>query len=72
VVRHHDRPGVLACVFDRLRAAGKNVQETENIVFEGAEAAVARINIDGPLSAEELSSLSQSNADILEATLIAL
>ena len=23
-----------------------NVQETENIVFEGAEAAVARINLD--------------------------
>jgi len=72
VVRHRDRPGVLACVFERLRAAGKNVQETENIVFEGAEAAVARINIDSPLSAEELTSLSASNADILEATLIAL
>ena len=30
-----------------LRAANLNVQETENIVFEGAEAAVARINLDG-------------------------
>ena len=27
--------------------ANLNVQETENIVFEGAEAAVARINLDG-------------------------
>ena len=47
VVRHRDRPGVLAHVFDQLRQANLNVQETENIVFEGAEAAVARINLDG-------------------------
>ena len=47
VVRHRDRPGVLAHVFDHLRQANLNVQETENIVFEGAEAAVARINLDG-------------------------
>jgi D-3-phosphoglycerate dehydrogenase len=47
VVRHRDRPGVLAHVFDQLHEANLNVQETENIVFEGAEAAVARINLDG-------------------------
>ena len=47
VVRHRDRPGVLAHVFNHLRQANLNVQETENIVFEGAEAAVARINLDG-------------------------
>ena len=47
VVRHRDRPGVLAHVFDHLREANLNVQETENIVFDGAEAAVARINLDG-------------------------
>jgi D-3-phosphoglycerate dehydrogenase len=47
VVRHRDRPGVLAHVFDELREANLNVQETENIVFEGAEAAVARVNLDG-------------------------
>ncbi len=47
VVRHRDRPGVLAHVFDHLREANLNVQETENIVFAGAEAAVARINLDG-------------------------
>ena len=46
VVRHRDRPGVLAHVFDQLRRAELNVQETENIVFEGAEAAVVRINLD--------------------------
>src|SRR5215213_2159357 len=51
VVRHRDRPGVLAHVFNHLREANLNVQETENIVFAGAEAAVARINLDGLPSA---------------------
>ena len=47
VVRHRNRPGVLAHVFDNLRGEGINVLETENIIFEDAQAAVARINIDG-------------------------
>src|SRR5436853_761804 len=46
VVRHRDRPGVLAQVLDAIKAEQINVQEMENIVFEGAEAAVARINLD--------------------------
>lgn len=70
VVRHKDRPGVLAHVFDLLRSAGKNVQETENIVFDGAEAAVARINVDGPLSGEVLKAMCAGNADIIEVTLL--
>ena len=51
VVRHRDKPGVLAHVFEHLRVAHLNVQETENIIFDGAHAAVARINLDGAPSA---------------------
>ena len=65
VVRHRDRPGVLAHVFDHLRAGDLNVQETENIVFEGAEAAIARINLDGEPSMELLQTIARGNADIL-------
>ena len=36
VVRHRDRPGVLASVLDRIRAESINVQEMENIIFEGS------------------------------------
>ena len=46
VVRHYDRVGVLAGIFDLLRRAGINVQRTSNVVFEGAEAAVARVELD--------------------------
>jgi D-3-phosphoglycerate dehydrogenase len=46
IIRHRDQPGVLACVFAKLAGAGINAHETENIVFESAEAAIARINVD--------------------------
>jgi D-3-phosphoglycerate dehydrogenase len=71
VVRHRDRPGVLAHVFEALKVAGINVQETENIVFQGAEAAVARINIDSPLPAATLHAIQTGCPDIIEVTVLA-
>lgn len=72
VVRHHDRPGVLAAVLDAIKAEQINVQEMENIVFEGAEAAVARINLDKAPAREVLARLRAANADIIELDLLEL
>ena len=72
VVRHRDRPGVLAHVFDHLREANLNVQETENIVFDGAEAAVARINLDGPPAAALCDKIKSGNADVLDLQVVTL
>ncbi|HXE73115.1 MAG TPA: 3-phosphoglycerate dehydrogenase family protein [Candidatus Nitrosotenuis sp.] len=49
VVRHEDRVGVLAGVFQALRQAGLNVQEMENQVFDGCKAACARVLLDSPV-----------------------
>ncbi|HWS85697.1 MAG TPA: 3-phosphoglycerate dehydrogenase family protein [Pyrinomonadaceae bacterium] len=70
VVRHRDRPGVLASVLDRIRAESINVQEMENVIFEGSEAAVARINLEGALDAGALQRLKADNEDIIELSLI--
>jgi D-3-phosphoglycerate dehydrogenase / 2-oxoglutarate reductase len=72
VVRHRDRPGVLAHVFDHLRHGNLNVQETENIIFEGAQAAVARINLDGAPSDALLKTMQDGNADILDLHLVTI
>jgi D-3-phosphoglycerate dehydrogenase len=72
VVRHRDRPGVLAHVFNHLRQDNLNVQETENIVFEGAEAAVARINLDGEPSASLRTRIKTENSDILDLQVVGL
>jgi D-3-phosphoglycerate dehydrogenase len=65
VVRHRDRPGVLAGVLDAIRTAGINVQEMENVVFAGAQAAVARINLEAAPSEETLTKL-RGGEDIIE------
>jgi D-3-phosphoglycerate dehydrogenase / 2-oxoglutarate reductase len=72
VVRHRDRPGVLAHVFSHLRQANLNVQETENIVFEGAEAAVARINLDGAPTGDLCQTIKAGNGDVLDLQLVRL
>jgi D-3-phosphoglycerate dehydrogenase len=71
VVRHRDRPGVLAHVFDQFREAAINVQETENVIFEGAQAAVARIHLDRQPDAGVLGRIS-GHGDVLRVQLIAL
>jgi len=70
IVRHLDRPGVLASVLDAIGGERINVQEMENIVFEGAEAAVARINLEAEPSADLLAKIRASNPNILETSLI--
>jgi D-3-phosphoglycerate dehydrogenase len=70
VVRHLDRPGVLATVLDAIKSEQINVQEMENIVFEGAEAAVARINLDKAPSQAILDGLRAGSADVIELSVL--
>lgn len=68
-VRHRDRVGVLAHVFGALREAGINVQQTENVVFDGAEAASARIQLDSEPTRSLLAKIAEGCRDILSITL---
>ena len=72
VVRHRNRPGVLAHVFEHLRAQGINVLETENVIFEDAQAAIARINMDRPVSDAQLAAIAAGNANIRSLQLVGL
>ena len=45
-VRHRNRPGVLAHVFEVLADGAINVEEVENIIYHGAQATLARIHLD--------------------------
>lgn len=47
VVRHRNRPGVLAHTLNQVSKAGINVAEMENLICSGAEAACAQIKLDG-------------------------
>ncbi len=71
VIRHKDRPGVLAHVLDCVRDAGINVQETENVIFARAEAAVARVNLDQP-PPSELQAKIRAHKDILDLHIVSM
>ena len=72
VVRYRDQPGVLAGIFDVFGRGGVNVWETENIVFNGTEACVARMNLDQPPSEEALSKAMAANPAILDIQIVPL
>jgi D-3-phosphoglycerate dehydrogenase / 2-oxoglutarate reductase len=72
VVHHFDRVGVLSAVFSQLKQAGINVQETENVVFEGAAAAVARIHLESAPPPEALDAMRAESTDIIELSVLKL
>lgn len=72
IVRHLNRVGVLSHVFSILRRARINVQETENIVFDGGLACIARIAIDSAPDPEVLTAIRSGSTDVLNLTLVPL
>lgn len=56
-VRHLDRVGVLAAVFDVLRRRNMNVEQMDNRIFLGKKAAVATIDVVGDIDRDLLESL---------------
>jgi D-3-phosphoglycerate dehydrogenase len=69
VIRHRNRPGVLAHVFGVLAGAEINVEEVENIIYHGAQATLARIHLDGEPGNGALERIKSGNADIISVEL---
>lgn len=68
VVRHLDRVGVLAFALDGLREEGVNIEEIENTIFAGAQAACCSILLDQSPSTRLVESL-RGNENILHVML---
>ncbi len=70
-VRHRDKVGVLASVLDSIRRANWNVQEMENRVFEGGQAACAYIRYTGDRKEAVIEEI-RSHPDVLAATVVSI
>ncbi|WP_372845794.1 NAD(P)-dependent oxidoreductase [Pontiella sp.] len=57
VVRHYNRVGVLARVLEVIRTAGINVQQIENHIFAGGDAASCTLTLDHALEPEALAKI---------------
>jgi D-3-phosphoglycerate dehydrogenase len=69
IIRHRNRPGVLAHVFGVLAGVDINVEEVENIIYHGAQATLARIHLDGAPGNGALERIKTGNADIISVEL---
>lgn len=65
LVRHYDHVGVLAYVMDKIRHAEINIEEVQNVIFEGATAASCRIQLDSKPGDKLLSEIKEGNKDII-------
>lgn len=68
-VRHLNKPGVLAHVVGQIGKAEINIEEMENVIYDGAAAACARIQLDAEPSPDVLETINSSSHHILSVDL---
>ena len=72
VVRHFDKPGVLANVLDDLKTSKINVQEIENVIFEGQQTACCTMKLDARPAEEIVGGIRKRTDEVIQASLIEL
>lgn len=72
VVRHFDKPGVLANVFNDLKSADINIQEVENLIFEGTQTACCTLKLDAQPPEGTIASIVSRSNEVIQAQLVKL
>jgi D-3-phosphoglycerate dehydrogenase len=72
VVRHLNRPGVLALVIGEIGKANINIEEMENVIYQGAEAACAKIRLDAEPPESVLQKIRDGSKNIISADLTSI
>jgi D-3-phosphoglycerate dehydrogenase len=60
VVKHFDKPGVLASVLDLLSKGNINIEEIENVIFDGGIAASCTMKLRNAASSDMLKKMSEN------------
>lgn len=72
VVRHHDKVGVLAEVLGAIRRHNINVETMQNMIFQGAKAACARIRLGTRPSADLLAEIRSRTDEVIHVDVLEL
>ena len=72
MVRHFDKPGVLANVLEYLKTSKINVQEVENVIFEGQQTACCTMRLEARPGDDVLGEIRKRGDEIIQASLIGL
>ena len=71
VVKHFDRPGVLASILHVIRQGNINIEEIENIIFQGGVVACCTLKLKSEVTPEMLKEMKE-NADVISISFMAL
>jgi len=71
VVKHYDKPGVLAAIMEIIRRGNINIEEIENVIFDGGIAACCTMRLKSQVSNEMLSEM-RVNQDVLSISHVAI
>ncbi len=72
VIRHYDRPGVLATILNSLKTESINIQEVENVIFEGTQTAVCSLKLESKPSDYTLGVIRSRTQEVIQAQLVKL
>ena len=72
VVRHFDKPGVLARVLRILSEERINAQEMENVIFDGEKTACCTIKLDSKPSDKILKEMPEKEDEIIDISMVEL
>ena len=64
VVKHYDKPGVLAAILDNLRLGNINIEEVENIIFEGGMVACCTLKLKEAATEDMLKNI-RNNPEVI-------
>lgn len=71
-IRHLNRPGVLAHVVGEIGKAGINIEDMQNTIYQGGQAACARIKLDGEPPVGVMNAIRTGSPNILSVDLTAI
>jgi len=71
VVKHFDRPGVLASILSVIREGSINIEEIENIIFDGGVVACCTMKLKTPVTAEMLRKMNE-NQNVLSVSHVSI
>ena len=71
VVKHYDKPGVLASILDVLRQGEINIEEVENIIFDGGIVACCTMKLKTSATNEMLKAM-RNNPNVLTVSHVAI
>jgi D-3-phosphoglycerate dehydrogenase len=69
IVRHENRPGVLAHVISKISEAKINIEEMDNVIYQGDRGAKAKIRLSADLSPAIMSAIEDESAGVLSVEL---